>query len=61
MLRLPLLAVLPEGRLPNERLGVLAVALRWLLPKPVPAEALWPPPPVAGRLPLFTEGLGLPL
>ena len=54
---LPLVATLPEGRLPNERLGVLADPLRWLLPKPPPIEGLLLPLPVMGRLPLFIEGL----
>ena len=37
---LPLLAMLLEVRFPNVRLGVAVAPLRWLLPKPVPAEEL---------------------
>jgi hypothetical protein len=54
---LPLLATLLEVRLPNERLGVVPDALRWLFPKPPPIEGLPLPLPVIGRLPWFIEGL----
>ena len=54
-------ATLPDGRVPKVRLGVLADPLRWLLPKPPPIEGLLLPLPVIGRLPLFIEGLWLPL